>query len=188
MYKWYKDTKLTDQRVRQIITVGLPEIILPEHVEAFGIIPFVIPAKPAITNLQVVADNGIEVTETEATQLWRVDNKFDTPEAEQTYLDNIAAQELTAQIEASNKDNLDNDTLISTLKNKTMAEIETDVAAGFSALAGMTDEEIDADINARTTVVQLQNALKILAKDVKWAVKILKIVAKIAVYLIKRAL
>ena len=126
-YKWYHFEwgKLTSQRVRQIITIGLPEIILPEHVAKFGFIPYVIPEKPKITNLQKVVEDGIEVTETEATQKWKVVNKFATPEEEQEYLDNIAAQELAAQIEATNNDNLKADIVLNALKTRTYAEVET---------------------------------------------------------------
>ena len=54
----------------------MPEIILPEHVIEFGIIPFINTSKPAFTNLQLVQDDGIEVTGTEATQKWVIIDKF----------------------------------------------------------------------------------------------------------------
>jgi len=83
IYNWYKNKKLTEQRVRQIVTSGLPEIILPEHVIDFGIIPFINTPEPTTTNLQLANDDGIEVTETEATQKWIIVDKFKT-ESEET--------------------------------------------------------------------------------------------------------
>jgi hypothetical protein len=151
-YKWYTNSiKLTEQRVRQIVTVGLPEIIKPGDVSKFGIIPFVTPEKPEATNLEIVVDDGIEVAETEATQKWRVGNKFDTPEEEQAYLDNIAAQEVAAQVEADNKSNLDSDAILNILKDKTMSEIDT-------------------YIDGKTTVNELKPALKVLAKVVVYLI------------------
>ena len=92
-YNWYHADwqKLTTQRVRQIVTIGLPEIILPEHVAAFGILPLVNTPQPEITNLQLVEDDGFAVTATEATQKWVIVNKFVTVEEEQTYLAQVQA-------------------------------------------------------------------------------------------------
>jgi hypothetical protein len=185
-YKWYKNKKLTEQRVRQIITVGLPEVIKPEDVAEYGILPFVTPERPETTNLEIVVADGVDVTFTEVTQRWRVENKFDTLEEEQAYLNNIAEQAAAAQFETDNTDNIKSDALINTLKAMTMEEVEAKIDNGFSDLCGMSNLEIDANIDARTTVAQLKPVLKLLAKDIKWSIKILKIVTKIAVHILKR--
>jgi len=88
-YNWYKGQKLTTQRVRQIVTIGLPEIILPEHVAEFGIVPFINTPQPEITNLQNVEDDGLEVTATEASQKWAIVNKFKTEAEEAEYLESV---------------------------------------------------------------------------------------------------
>jgi len=83
MYKhWYhKDWgKTTKQRVRQIVTIGLPETILPEHVAEFGFIPFIDNPQPAHINIEKVIDAGIVITETEATQTWEKVDRFETQE------------------------------------------------------------------------------------------------------------
>ena len=90
-FNWYHADwqKLTTQRVRQIVTIGLPELILPEHVAGFGIIPFVNTPQPEITNLQNVVDDGLEITATEASQKWSVVNKFETVAEEAEYLESV---------------------------------------------------------------------------------------------------
>ena len=125
MYKWFKDKKLTDQMVRKISTVGLPEVILPENVAGLGIKPFVIPAKPAITNLQIVVEDGYLETDTEVTQIWTIENKFSSPEEEQAYLDEIASQEAEAASEAAKLANIQADTTLNALKTKTYSEVES---------------------------------------------------------------
>lgn len=125
MYKWFKDKKLTDQMVRKISTVGLPEVILPENVVDLGIKPFVIPAKPAITNLQIVVEDGYLETDTEVTQIWTIENKFSSPEEEQAYLDEIASQEAEAASEAAKLANIQADTTLNALKTKTYSEVES---------------------------------------------------------------
>ena len=97
MYKhWYhKDWgKTTKQRVRQIVTIGLPETILPEHVAEFGFIPFIDNPQPAHTNIEKVIDGGIVVTETEATQTWKIVDKFDTQAEVDAYLKAVADAEI----------------------------------------------------------------------------------------------
>lgn len=93
------------------------------------------------------------------------------------------------QEETTNKNSLSNSTLVNTLKNQTLPEIEAHVSDGFSNLSSMSNAEINDYIdNNVTSVESIKPILKVIAKDVSWAVKILKAVTKIAAYLIKRAI
>jgi len=96
MYKhWYhKDWgKTTKQRVRQIVTIGLPETILPEHVAEFGFIPFIDNPQPAHINIEKVIDAGIVITETEAMQTWEKVDRFETQEETDAFLADLVDAE-----------------------------------------------------------------------------------------------
>ena len=100
-----------------------------------------------------------------------------------------AAKEVIEQEDADSRADLTNDELINYLKAKTLPEIEIDIADRFSVITTMTDEEIDTYLD--TNVIDLASArtvLKILAKDVKAIITVLKVVAKISVYLIKKVI
>lgn len=73
-YEWCRiedKKKLTEQDVRRISSpVGLPEIILPEHVSHLGIVSLIDTPKPKPTNVQKIIDLGVLIENDLATQLW----------------------------------------------------------------------------------------------------------------------
>jgi len=133
MYKhfYHKDWgKTTKQRVRQIITIGLPEEIKPEDVAEFGFTPFINTPQPEITNLQKIVDDGLEVTATEASQKWKVVNKFETLAQETEYLTAVFISTKESW-QSKNKD-----ACKSHILSKYPLEIQASMNAGvYSALA-----------------------------------------------------
>ena len=99
------------------------------------------------------------------------------------------ARQAIIEAEATNKADITNDELINYLKVKTLPEIEIDIADRFSVITTMTDEEIDTYIDTNVTdLASARTVLKILAKDVKAIITVLKVVVKISVYLIKKVI
>ena len=146
MYKhWYHTDwkKTTKQRVRQIVTIGLPAEINPEDVTEFGFIPFIDDPQPAHTNIEKVVDAGIVVTGTEATQTWSVVDRFDTPEEAQAYLDRLA-EDLAAQIVANEITDLKTDLKSALVWQFRMIEAlwETGVTKGIWGASDITNVEL----------------------------------------------
>jgi len=123
---------------------------------------------------------------------WKVvDDSIISPTQEE--LDAIAAEKQASQIkhqkENDNLNNIKNDAIVSAIKNKSFSGIENYIENLFSALAGMSDTDIDDYINKN--VIDLhsaKSAIKTIAKDLNKTMSLLKIVVKISVWLAKKDL
>ena len=100
-------------------------------------------------------------------------------------------QSISDEITKSAQDTIEinNDVLISFLRNNTIQEIETYISDQFSELSVMTDSEIKAYIAANVNdLSSAKNILTILGKDLSQTMIFLKIVTKLTIYMIKKQL
>ena len=102
------------------------------------------------------------------------------------YIEALAENVIEEQIKTDNESNLTNSALLTQLLSMSMDDVDNYIGSEFSSIADMTDTAIDTAVNGMVTIEHIRGALKALAKDNVRTKKILNIVAKLAVYLLKK--
>lgn len=80
------------------------------------------------------------------------------------------------------------DPLYLSLIEKTPEEVEAFFSSNLSALAGMTEAEIDTYIDGIDSLPKAQAALRILAKDTAFAIRVEKFLSKALILLAQKTL
>ena len=103
--RYFKDDVIYDEcEIKKLVYPStLPKIWGPENVASKGFLPVVEVTKPAITNLQLVSDDGVKLVDGIPTQTWLIQDKFETQEEIDAYLADIAEQEALATAQAEER-------------------------------------------------------------------------------------
>lgn len=93
---------------------------------------------------------------------------------------NIASQE-AKDLEATRTDEL-----FAVLVSKTPAQVEEFMTLNMSPLIGMTESAVDNYVAGITTVAKAREAIGILAKDVRFSARMIRVMAKVIIILAKK--
>ena len=91
-------------------------------------------------------------------------------------------------IEKTNKTSLNDDVLLSSLREHTLPVIETKIAAMFSPLGSKSAAELDTYLSTLAINADMKSVLKHITNDIINLIAVEKLNAKIALYLLKREL